>query len=236
MEDKVNFNIIVGINGEQRLTKIYRVIEIAFRHNGRVFGGFLRDVMVPRLSDTTCRVSFKDVDLWFTSEQDAERFINEMNDEFIHKSEYDLELENETKYPFKKKQYHYIFQGKCVAWFDVIVSESFPVNDLNVNMLSFGRSDNINYIYYAFGNKYSFKSHSNETISELIQFIENKEAVILEPYQKILMSKQYSSGQRAYCRRLEGRFLERGWKIKKRVVEYIDIMNLNEYKNLFSNL
>lgn len=70
-------------------------------------------------------------------------------------------------YPFTRQQYHLYKDDKCLAWFDIIVSDKFPVDDFDVNFLSYREG--------------VFKSeHATKTVEELIYAIHNKEMDIIE--------------------------------------------------------
>lgn len=64
---------------ELALKKINKILKLAYKYNGGVFGGYLRDVIVPRMKDPSCKVYFKDVDIWFASKYNAAEFIDKIN-------------------------------------------------------------------------------------------------------------------------------------------------------------
>ena len=55
-------------------------IKIASNYASKVFGGYVRDVVVPKMLDYRRKCEFKDVDIWFKTDIDADLFINDMKD------------------------------------------------------------------------------------------------------------------------------------------------------------
>ena len=47
------------------INMINECLETAGSFGGKVFGGYVRDVIVPRLANRECSVKFNDVDVWF---------------------------------------------------------------------------------------------------------------------------------------------------------------------------
>ena len=48
---------------------INKCLLMAGKHDGSIFGGFLRDVSIPFEYDPKCSVNFNDIDIWFTTEK-----------------------------------------------------------------------------------------------------------------------------------------------------------------------
>ena len=194
MEGKEEFS-------EQTIAKINEVIDIAYSHDGEIFGGYVRDVIVPRMKNPSCKVYFKDVDIWFTDKYQACLFVTEMNKKYDFRH-HPLITINDEHYPFSRQQYHLYDDGKCSAWFDIIVSKEFPVDDFDVNFLSY--------------HKGQIKSHhKDKSIIQLTEAIYCKEITITdEYYQKATKSRQLNDNKALRCSvRIQNKYLNKGWKI-----------------------
>ncbi len=144
-------------------------LKIATKHNGHVYGGFVRDVIVPKMVDPKCKVGFKDLDIWFDDQVNANNFVTEMGDSFKEDNVIDG-----TAYPggFKRTQYWLIKDSVIMAFVDVVVSTELPVDDFDVNTLLFRvRNDE----YVCNGSFYD---------KQLIEQIKQKKAVMMESYMK----------------------------------------------------
>ena len=166
---------IIGYNNVNKhtvnatLDSVDAVIKKAGMFGGKVFGGFVRGTVVPRLKDPYCNINFKDIDVWFASSQSAELFIKYMGDSF----KFHLGCPTTADYPFDRKQYHLYEFGSCIAWFDIIISEKLPVDDFNVNTLL--------YYYENVGSVAKLNSPVGDA-DKLINLIHNKRMVILPTY------------------------------------------------------
>src|SRR5437763_1982541 len=58
-------------------------VRVARNHGGRLFGGFVRGVVVPRMLDPKTKVHYKDVDIWFMSKENADAFIQSMGADLV---------------------------------------------------------------------------------------------------------------------------------------------------------
>jgi hypothetical protein len=153
------------------------IFNIASKNNGRVFGGYLRDVLIPCEVDPSLKVSFNDIDIWFMTELEAIMFINDINDindSFNLREIVQMEIKPKTiHYTFGRQQYHLYQNNKCVLWIDVIISDIIPVDDFDVNYLTCIIEDDIKI----------FKSFSeNYTTEDLISKIKSRRVSILDSY------------------------------------------------------
>lgn len=170
MTDQIDFSTMSGFVLETVLDNINSVLKKASLYNGRVYGGFVRNVIVPRKSDNKCHVKFKDVDIWFQKDEDASNFVYDLN-ERLEVSRIDNANKHE-KYPFTRRQYD-LYQFKTlIAFIDVIVSEKMPVDDFNVNCLT-AKYVNDNIV---------FESWSQESPETLIDMILRKKAIMFPQY------------------------------------------------------
>lgn len=109
-------------------------IETAGKCNGYVFGGYVRDVILPSLS-TECKIQdlkFKDIDLWFTEESDANTFIHLMGSSLVSNCRHTID-KSSVEYPFVRKQFYVTMFDTVFFWIDVIICNHSPVNDFDIN-------------------------------------------------------------------------------------------------------
>lgn len=107
---------------------------------GVVFGGYVRDIIIPlnKLKVPLKSLDFKDMDFWFTSEENAEQFVKEAGLK-VQKTLYGLsgqENYDDGKYPIKRKQYISKYKGMNFVIIDVVVCNFYPVCDFSVNLLT----------------------------------------------------------------------------------------------------
>lgn len=108
------------------------LIKSAAQNNGVAFGGYVRDIVVPLkyLNKTLYRCDFKNLDLWFTSQDDVDKFVKECN----------LTVNigfGDSHYPIKKKSYFTEYNNGKGILVDIVVSDFYPVCDFSVNLLSY---------------------------------------------------------------------------------------------------
>lgn len=202
-ESYINFATMTGFTREMVLSQIFKVLKVAGHYSGEVFGGFVRGVIGPREVDPNCDVTFKDVDLWFEDAVAADKFIDAMGDSFRQVDRF-TRNNTEQPYAFDRRQYHYFQHDTCIAWFDVIVSKDFPVNDFDVNTLS--------YSYGKDGTVYSCTSYREIDIDVLKRRILAKEARMLEPLIEWFLKPDSHYQALAYGR-IATRYSALGWKI-----------------------
>ena len=186
-----------------------KILTIAGKSNGRVFGGFVRDVIVPRLIDPTCEVHFNDVDIWFVEREEADNFIKDVNvfleligDIKLHSSERNLVPPGTLHYTFGREQHSLWKKGdKFVSFIDVVVSKVIPVDDFDVNCLT----------YQYVNDEKVPKSFSEDSTTKLIANIASKQAYMLPSYVEKLMSGKLSN--MVFERRINSNFLKKGWKL-----------------------
>lgn len=189
---------------------IFRVtdcLKVAEKYRGKAFGGYVRNVAVPRLFGDNTVIGYKDVDVWFHTEGEANSFITDMGDRMKKLREPGKTISNEETYPFTRTQYLLIGQSGdstiCLnnrvsdgIIFDVIVSETLPVNDLNVNQLTYSPTKGL-------------KSYGKESTFKLTKAIIRKEAHMLEEYPITTLS---GSARHIQLKRLN-KLIDGGWVI-----------------------
>jgi hypothetical protein len=207
MSSHIDFSNMSTLETAVVLEAAFDCIKRASTFGAKVFGGFVRNVIVPRQFDPNCSVSFKDIDLWFTTQASVDAFLREMGTSLV---KYDLISVSAGSYPgaFSRNQYHLYKYGMCLAWIDVVVSPTLPVNDFDVNEVT-----------------YKLNSHDEwvtTSPSRLIQQIRDKHAVMLPCYQVLIekaqesdnFSTKYNPRYKIYYEERTNRiFTSKGWTV-----------------------
>jgi hypothetical protein len=125
------------------------VVGPALQFHGRIFGGFVRDLLVPhtKLGISLDDLDFKDVDIWFESQMWADKFVEHLGDRL---KPWGSDTPNNfcpQFYPASRQQYMIHtgngavqFPDKELCLVDVVVNDIIPVNDFSVNCLTAGYS------------------------------------------------------------------------------------------------
>jgi hypothetical protein len=182
------------------LSRIDQCISVASKYNGRVFGGYVRNVLVPRQFNIPCP-GFKDLDLWFTTKEQADFFVREMGLLFRKIQHIGASPSHVVKYPFERDQYYLVKNTNNLeesVIVDVVVSKEIPVDDLNVNQLTFNTYE-------------GFISFGNESTDALMTFIKNKEAVTLPGWMNKVKNDFIVQGKRY------DKLKQTGWMIHNNV-------------------
>lgn len=108
-----------------------RLVESAGKHGGVVFGGYVRDIIIPvmRLHRSLDDVDFKDLDFWFRDKEGAKAFI-------ISSGLTPIDTPTKDRYPIDRNQHMSHYKSNKFVVVDVIVSDFFPVCDFSVNLVS----------------------------------------------------------------------------------------------------
>lgn len=195
------------------LDAVFDCIKTASSFGGKVYGGFVRDVIVPRIHNPSCFVKFKDVDIWFTSQSASEAFIAAMNPLFFKSSGISVK---EDRYPgaFKRDQYHIRNYSAILAWIDVIVSDKLPVNDFDVNEVTYSLIDG---------------SWVTDAPPRLINQIQKKQAIMMLSYHELIQdANNIKSGDARfnprsklyYSLRIKRIFTDKGWTVFVPMIGY----------------
>lgn len=197
--DYIDFKTMTGFTLEMVLAQINDMIAIASGYGGAVFGGYVRDVLVPRKFTPGCPVQFKDVDLWFSNGSACAKFLERMGDRLKIVTDFPVESD---LYEFERQQYHLFSHGTCLAWVDVVVSKTFPVNDFDINYLIYRNRNGLG----------TFGTFSEVPVSKLMDRINSKTVRILPGYVKIITDGS-NPNSHVHQRRVQERYLKRGWKV-----------------------
>lgn len=172
------------------------VLTIAGRFHGVVFGSYVRDVVVPRISDPSCEVSFGPVDIWFACRADGIAFIEEM-EFFVGVMA--------AKFTFRRlglfgsSEHYAVYDGVRHELIHVHISETYPMTGFDVDRLGFTYLDE--------GKKKAYSEHLDS--DRLITAIRNKTAVMSPSYVKKIISNPNES-QVDY---INTEFLSEGWSV-----------------------
>lgn len=175
------------------------VLDIATQNDGKVFGGFVRDVIVPYLNNKETSKP-KDMDLWFTCEECLIKFGSLMKLKYPSSKNYDyFYVKNCVSYGVNIKRYHLRIEfEEQFMHLDLVLSDEIPVNDFKFNTLCYSYQDGV---FVPFN--YSEKK---------IQQILNKEAHMLPNYIPIIKSKIDNLGMRT-IKRIQERYVNIGYKV-----------------------
>jgi len=208
-----NMNKIVNNSSEYKIEIAKQILSIANTQKGRVYGGFVRDVVIPRIHIPNCKVSFKDIDIWFKTSNDSKAFVNALELALnIQKHSFlDRSLDYPDSFKFTREQYRvYSPDGsEFLFHIDVITSHKLPVDDFNVNTITYKYEKN---------NFYNCKHEAIEL------FIINKIACMLENYN--------IKGGYKHFERINRIFFKKGWIVRctkknEMLSDFIKKENLN---------
>lgn len=157
---------------------VYDFLQAACKAGGRVFGGFVRQVSVPGGTG-----KFKDIDLWFTSKEQAQKFIdsclnlsvNSTKNNYYHMMNPNLNLikatltltDNETS------KNGVVMKVTKKIPIDFVCSSKLDITDFDVNRLTVDYSD------YHEGVAINGVQRSRFSDPDLYEKIKNKQATML---------------------------------------------------------
>jgi hypothetical protein len=228
------------------INNIIKCLRVAGKYEGRLFGGFIRDVSIPRMYNPACFATFKDVDIWFTSTDKMNGFINEIKEfgyELFPEHIYTKCKCSKDTLSLKHECYHYYLyhHEKQICVLDITVSKTIPVNDLNISLLTF--------CYNLENDKVKMESFGDDKVETLIHSINNKYATILpEYYEKLCDININVNGESIkIMNRLNDKYLSKGWKVYYKskfptsvnsewITYYLNHENENENEYMNGNL
>jgi hypothetical protein len=141
---------------------VIEAITIVGIYDGRVFGGFVRNVLVP-MKFNQSSPGYKDVDLWFTTQEDADQFVKNMGNKLTLINLITKDIDNcIIKYPFDRTVF--FLHNRIII--DIIVCSYLPVDDWHVNQLTFSAKE-------------KFVSFGDDSVESLIYDIMQKKVKLL---------------------------------------------------------
>ena len=201
----------------------FNLIRVASRHNGIVFGEFVRKVLVPMThftnkSDTELVASVDDyttlllkldapvkctrVDIWFKTERDIDAFTAETGDQFKVQASVKHHLgQDKCEY----REGFYGFQSRKLGGVHLRceICDRIPVDDFNVNCLGFKWVND----------RWHAESYcSNMSPFQLCGAILNKTATMLPEYPAILNDLSMNYFDFINCK--TARYFSDGWTLK----------------------
>lgn len=186
---------------------IEECIAVAIKNNGKVFGGFVRDVIHPLSKGVELKtLDFKDIDIWFTTDSDATSFVSEMGTRVIQNDITGLfDFKREGFYKFGRTHYHLYHNEVCIAWMDVVVSDEVPVDDFDVNTLCYNGGPFAEPLWYL------GPTATSSEIIVLVNKMTDKKMTIKDSFVTRLVEDRKSVASVAQARLYK--FLRQGWKI-----------------------
>lgn len=124
-----------GYSRQEIFDETERLVQIAAEYNGVVFGGYVRDIIIPlkKLNRNLEQLDFKDLDFWFQSKSNAERFIAVSG---LTPGQHETFDNPSGHYPVCRNQHLYHYKGKPFVIVDVMITDFYPVCDFSVNLVS----------------------------------------------------------------------------------------------------
>ena len=89
------------------------IMMLCFKHNGFIFGGFVRDYIIQKKLDRNKKF-YKNIDIWFRKEDNLTSFLKEIK--------YYVHISNKN-----------IYSNERYIKFKIFLSEKIPTDDFNVN-------------------------------------------------------------------------------------------------------
>jgi hypothetical protein len=183
------------------LTEIENIIKIISSFEGKVFGEYVREVIVPRMKNPDCDVTFNSIDVWFQNQTNADNFIKLMN---IRKIFYKGEispLKNIDLITFHEPRQYFLRENSYVK-FNIIFHPSFPLDNFDVNYLA----------YFYLNDKQIIETGFPEDKKEqIIEAIYKKEATMTKYYFSNMINHRLTYSERS--KMINELFENRGWII-----------------------
>tara|TARA_R100000750_G_C2342733_1_gene94879 strand:- start:1194 stop:1934 length:741 start_codon:yes stop_codon:yes gene_type:complete len=175
---------------------ISECLSVAGKYNGKCYGGFVRDVLVPlsaNRGNSNFVSNWKDVDIWFTTETDMKSFIKDMGRK-LKAVRYQQSITEEKKnvlYNWPRNQYHLYIWNICVSFVDVIVFNTYIWGDCGDVTVE-------------------GKVRESVTVDYIQKCIINKVATMDREYIDMLSDEEHGLDR---LERIQKRYINRGWKV-----------------------
>ena len=213
---------------ETILLHIEESLFIACANGGKAFGSFVRDIIIPRMENPLCDVSFNSVSIWFRRKDQVRRFISRMQQTIpklglsctFEEVSPDISQAIIQRYGLMGTIYNLCVHGTSIAWFDIVINDDFPVTDFNVNCLTYScKEDNSTGKRLVHKELKSEKGYSKE---DLIEAINTKEATMFDSYTlEVINDSNY-------------RLISKGWVINIRNVRCTEQITKNKISVVLS--
>ena len=180
--------------------RVNELLRNASEYNGIVYGGYVRDVVSKVVRYDFSATEVKDVDIWFREERDREQFIDDALRRGFIKRNNGGGPPNSAGADDVQCYLLVDSFGDTLLWVDLTVSQTHPVNDFDVNFLSWNPIiDKLTSLSYL-------------GVTEILRSIQAKQAELTEDYYYLLFSERSWKAQTARMRVLS-RFLTKGWTL-----------------------
>lgn len=183
---------------------ILNCLQEAGRHNGRVFGSYVRDVIVRRELEPSAPIESRPIDLWFDDELKLVQFRAAMG------STLELQPGPGTSHfrPFNSQNFTLHHVGLPIATVTITLSDRLPVNDFDISFLT----------YQFLGSTHITESHSSNSALFLIGQINQRKCRLLYEFAQSL--KYGTVPYRTYHdARIYQNYTLQGWRIGVQVPE-----------------
>lgn len=212
---QINGVKVEGVKLENTLKYITKIIRIANTFEGKVFGEYVREVIIPRWQDESCKVKFGGLAIWFKTEIECSKFIN-----FMNTVEHDCHGGHVV--PKNNLSDIDLVQYQCrpndLAHFSLNtnVSEKYPINDFDVNCLTYYYVNNVPTFGLYDGVSYYTKNDLQERKDELVRAIYMKRATIVNS--SLFEQKTEIVAERIKI--INEKYIANGWTIKYGDIEF----------------
>lgn len=182
-------------------------VALAVKNNGKVFGGFVRDVIHPLSRGIELKtLNFKDIDIWFTTDSDAAKFVEEMGVRLVQNTRTkEFDITRKGFYKFGCTHYHIYQDDVCIAWMDIVISTEVPVDDFDVNTLCYNGGSFTAPVWYL------DPSDTSSDVNTLVQKITEQKMTMKNSFITRLLDKGQTASDVADGR--VHKFLRKGWSI-----------------------
>lgn len=101
------------------------------KHDALIFGGYIRDYLVPETLGLYRAPSFNDIDIWFPSNEKRQEFIQSRKDFLLREPMLSGQRYKGTVIPC-----HFVYNGGLIK-LDLVVAPEIVITDFSVNLLTF---------------------------------------------------------------------------------------------------
>jgi len=209
------------ITHEDIFALVLSLISGADKYEGYAYGGIIRDFILPLVFNNVhiLDIDFKDVDIWFKSNENMLKFVEYVNNIPLVKlvqPNYYFAIEY---HGFNRAIYNVEFDGVPLFYLDLNVSPRYPVDDFSSNLIYLvpksSLFESISKKWFRMGvNKDD--DHINFSVNEIIESTVLKTTTLLTEYKNIYFDNNYANmGDPIFLtvNSRINRMIERGWDI-----------------------